>query len=108
MSAELTTALIGLILAVTGLVKLWTDFLKLKKDRAETKEARDKDSQVLHDLVLKHDFAITTIKDNQALHNTVIDDLKDSVAVLNTNVVKLGVVVDNLTDIVKELKNEKA
>lgn len=108
MTPELTAALIGLALALTGLVKVWTELVKLKKDRLETATRRDADSQSLHDKVLSHDFLIAQIKDNQALHATVVDDLKDELGTLNTNVVKLNVVVENLVDVIKEMKNEKA
>jgi len=107
MTPELTAALVGLVLALTGLVKLWTELVKLKKDRMETSTRRDADSAQLHDKVLAHDFLIAQIKDNQALHATVVDDLRDELGTLNTNVVKLTVVVETLADNMKELKNEK-
>lgn len=104
MSTELIVAIIAFLAAGTALLKQITDMLKMKAQRQETKEARDKDSQELHDQVLKNTLAITTLKDNQALHATVMDDLRDAVSVLNTNVAKLGVVVDNLSEAVRELK----
>lgn len=104
MSTELIVSIIAFLAAGTALLKQITDMLKMKAQRQETKEARDKDSQELHDQVLKNTLAITTLKDNQALHATVMDDLRDAVSVLNTNVAKLGVVVDNLSEAVRELK----
>lgn len=103
---KIVAAVVGLLGALTMLVKVYTDILRIKADRSSTKEARDKDSQELHDQVLKNTLAITTLKDNQALHATVMDDLRDAVSVLNTNVAKLGVVVDNLSEAVRELKHD--
>ena len=101
---QFVAAVIGLLLALTALVKVHTDILKIKADRKSTAEARDADSQKIHDLILKHDFAITALKDAQALTATVVDDLRDQCAALNSNIVKLDVNIANLTEAVKELK----
>ena len=97
-------AIVLLITNIAALVKVFADVLKIKADRADVKEYRDKDSQELHDMILKHDFAITSLKDQTALQATVVDDLRDQVATLNTNIVKLDVNVGNLTEAIKELK----
>ena len=105
MEPQLIAAIVGLLLALTGLVKVWTDVLKIRAERADTKAIRDADSAKLHDDVLKHTMQIAQLKDNQAMHATVIEDLRDVTNSLNTNVAKLGVVVEGLTDAVKELNN---
>ncbi len=61
----------------------------------------------MHDQVLKNTFQIQQLKDNQTLNATVVDDLKDQVNLLNTNVIKLTVVVEQLGDTIKEMKYEK-
>ena len=104
MTPELVVAIIAFLAALTALVKQITDVLKLKAQRQETKEARDADSLSMHDELLKHSMLITQLKDNQALHATVMDDLRDTTQLLNTNVAKLGVVVDGLAEAIKELK----
>lgn len=102
---KLIAALIGLLVELTVLVKVYTDILRMKADRADTKTARDKDSLEIHDAILKHTMQIAQLKDNQAMHANVIEDLRDVTNSLNTNVAKLGVVVEGLTDAVKEMKN---
>ena len=108
MTNELWAALIGaLILLLTNTataVKLWADVQKQKADRAATKAQRDQDSQDLHDKVLSHSFAIQQLKDAQSLTATVVDDLRDTCAQLNSNIVKLDVNVSNLTETIKDLK----
>ena len=103
------TALIVAATSLVGnlalLVKVVTDKIKLTNDRAATAAARDKDSQDLHDSVLKHGFQIQQLRDQQALTSTVVDDLRDTCNTLNTNIVKLDLNVANLTDVIKELKN---
>lgn len=99
-------AVIALIVNTSALVKAYTDIIKIKNDRAETKSARDADAARLHDDVLRHTMQIAQLKDNQALHATVMDDLRDTTAALNTNVAKLGVVVESLSETVKRLRRE--
>lgn len=104
----------ALIVAATSLCangailfKVITDKIKLTRERADTAATRDKDSQELHDAVLKHGFMIQQLRDQQALTATVVDDLRDTCATLNTNIVKLDINVANLADVIKELKNDK-
>lgn len=101
---KLIAALVLFITNLAGLVKVWSEVTKQKADRADTKLARDKDSQELHDKVLKHDFAISQLKDAQSLQATVVDDLRDQCSALNANIVKLDTNVANLTEAIKELK----
>lgn len=104
---ELTVALIGFIVALTALIKLYTEVLKIKKDREAVKLARDRDSEDLHDQVLKNTFQIQQLKDAQSLTATTLDDLRDTCAALNTSVAKLDVSSANLADAVKELKRAR-
>lgn len=97
-------AVVLLLTNTAAAIKLWADVQKQKADRAETKIARDADSQSLHDKVLSHGFQIQQLKDAQSLTATVVDDLRDTCAQLNSNIVKLDTNVTNLTEAVKELK----
>lgn len=103
--AALVVAITSLVANLALLVKVIADKIKLTNDRAATATARDKDSQDLHDAVLKHGFMIQQLKDQQALTSTVVDDLRDTCATLNTNIAKLDLNVVNLTEAIKELKN---
>lgn len=100
----LIVAITSLVANLAILVKVVTDKIKLTNDRLATKAERDKDSQDLHDTVLKYGFQIQQLKDQQALTSTVVDDLRDTCATLNTNIVKLDLNVGNLTEAIKELK----
>ena len=101
---KLTAALVGLIVELTLLVKVWRDLLAVKQARADTAQLRDRDSIEVHDKILKHDFAISQLKDAQSLQATVVDDLRDQCSALNANIVKLDTNVANLTEAIKELK----
>lgn len=101
----LIVAVTSLVANLAILVKVVTDKIKLTNDRLATKAERDKDSQDLHDTILKYGFQIQQLKDQQALTSTVVDDLRDTCATLNTNIVKLDLNVGNLTEAIKELKH---
>ena len=108
MTNEQIAALVGAVVMCLGnlcaLIKVWTTVAQQRADRAQTKEARDKDSLELHDKVLKLEFTTIQLKDQQALTATVVDDLRDQCTALNTNIVKLDMAVANLTEAIKELK----
>ena len=101
---KLIAAIVAFLGALTMLVKVYTDILRIKADRSSTKEVRDKDSQELHDKVLAQGFAIQQLKDAQSLTSTVVDDLRDQCSTLNSNIVKLDVNVANLTEAIKEMR----
>lgn len=103
---KLIAAIILLLTNLAALVKVFADVLKVKADRKETKSLRDQDSQELHDRVLKHEFAISQLKDTQSLQATVVDDLRDQCSALNSNIVKLDTNVANLTEAIRELRRQ--
>ena len=103
---KLIAALVGLIVELTLLVKVWRDLLAMKQAGADTAQLRNKDSLEVHDKILKHEFAISQLKDAQSLQATVTDDLRDQCSALNTNIVKLDTNVANLTEAIKELRRQ--
>ena len=104
---KLIAAIVLLVTNIAALVKVFADVLKIKADRAEVKSVRDADSQSLHDTVLKQGFMIQQCRDSLSLYQTVQEDLKTELNILNTNVAKLTVVVETLSETVKEIKNAK-
>lgn len=103
--AALVVAVTSLVGNLALLVKVITDKIKLTNDRLATKTERDNAEQEIRDAVLKHGFQIQQLRDQQALTSTVVDDLRDTCATLNTNIAKLDLNVVNLTEAIKELKN---
>ena len=106
MTPELIVAVIAVLGAITALIKQITDNLKLKAARSETAQARDADSRELHDTVLKQGFQIQQCRDSLTLYQTVQEDLKTELNLLNTNVAKLTVVVENLGETVREMRRQ--
>lgn len=81
-------AALPIVVTVLGLAFMYR---KIITDRKMTSIERNKDSESIHDTLLKHTFEINRIRDEQLLHNTVLNDLREQIAVLNTNIAKLSV-----------------
>lgn len=107
MSVELGAALVGFIIAVTTLVKVITDKIKLTTERAETKKVRDADSQELHDRAQENSWEIKRIKEDVTVLKTHLDDHQLQLSVLNTELAKLGTKMDSVLDAIKDLKESK-
>ena len=105
-SGELIAAIVLVLGAAATYLKSKAEINKIRAERLATKAERDLDSEKLHDRMLKAEFSITQLKDNQALQATVVDDLRDQCATLNTNIVKLDTNVANLTEAIKDLKHK--
>ena len=97
----ISSSALPVVVVVLGGIYLYK---KIDGERKTTKELRDKDSLEVHDTLMKHSFQITQLKDQQALISTVVDDLRDTCSQLNTNIVKLDTNVQNLTEVVRELR----
>lgn len=68
----------------------------INKQRKDTKQTRDQDSLALHDKILKHDFEISNLKGQSVAHDTIINDLREQIALLNTNLVRLSVLIERM------------
>lgn len=81
-------------------------YLYIQAKRKETKSERDKDSQDLHDKILKHDFEITNIKGELGQQRNVNDDLNRQIIELSKAVASFTQAVENLAETVRELKQD--
>lgn len=94
--SALSPSAIPIVVVILGLGYLWFKFGQEKKDRAITKDIRDKDSQEIHDTLLRHTFQIDELKGHSVHHEQVLDDLNKQMGLLNTNIVKLQVTIENM------------
>lgn len=101
---EAITAIIGalspsalpvVILCLGGLY-LWFRFGRMEKDRSETKQLRDTDSQNLHDDVLKLKFDVSNLNGIVDLHKNKLESIDQQLAIVNQELVKLNVQVEHL------------
>jgi DNA repair exonuclease SbcCD ATPase subunit len=94
----------GLIAAITAWVKAKTSTEQIKAERLRTKESRDKDSQDLHDAVMKNTWEISQLKDMSCHRDQVIEQLQQQISILNSTMATTNVKLDTLTEAIKELK----
>lgn len=73
-------------------------YKKIDSDRQKTKLERDADSQELHDKFLKLEFDVANMKGEVGHHKDVLEDLRNQVNLLNINIVKLTVSLENLVN----------
>jgi len=81
-------------------------YLKITSARKETKAERDKDSQEIHDKIIKHDFEIANLKGDFAQQRNVNEDLNKQIVELSKAVAQFSVAVETLTQAVAELKQD--
>lgn len=91
----ITPSALPLVVVVLGGLFIYK---KIDGDRAKTKEIRDTDSQKIHDDILKLQFKVSEIDGRTVKHEQVIEDLREQINLLNTNVVRLSVVIEQLAE----------
>ena len=91
----ITPSALPIVLVVLGGLYIYK---KIDSERSKTKEIRDTDSQKIHDDILKLQFKVSEIDGRTVKHEEVIDDLREQINLLNTNVVRLSVVIEQLAE----------
>ena len=76
-------------------------YKKIEADRKVTKNERDKDSQDLHDKIMKHDWEINQIKSDNNHRDILLDDLRKQVEAVNQNLAVVATKLDNLVEVIK-------
>lgn len=93
---------IGLLLLVAMYMYFKYKVGNIEIDRSKTKETRDSETTKIHDTLLKHSFEIDSLKLTSVHHSEVLDDIKQELGVLNTEIAKLSVGIDALTKLLKK------
>ena len=107
MNMEALAALIPFVpQAAIPLVICVCFYLYIQSKRKATAVERDKDSQEIHDKMLKHDFEIANLKGEFSQQRNVNDDLNKQIVELSKAVAQFSVAVDTLTQAVAELKQD--
>ena len=71
-------------------------YIIIKRQRQDTKQVRDQDSLALHDDILSLKFKVTNLEGQSVNHDAIINDLRDQIALLNTNIARLSVILDRM------------
>ena len=96
-------AALPIVITILGLFYIYR---KIGSDRESTKITRDKDSQELHDDVLKLKFKVTELDGRSTHHAAILEDLRTQMALLNTNIAKMSVHLDNFYVLMSKKKDE--
>lgn len=88
-----------------GIVSAAVVYIIVYLQRNSTKADRDKDSQELHDAVLKIQFKQSELDGRTVHHAEILDSLTQQINILNNNLSLLTQKLDYLNDYIKEIKN---
>lgn len=92
----ISPAALPLVIVVVAAIFFYFKFNSIAKDRENTKVQRDNDSQTIHDDILKLKFKVTELDGRTVKHESIIEDMRQQLSELNTNIVRLSVVVEEL------------
>lgn len=110
MTEHLITTLIGtlspsalpiVVVVVAGLF-FYYKFKSIEHDRNITKANREADSQNIHDDILKLKFRVTTLEGNNTHHEAVLNDLREQISILTSNIAKLSAQIEMMCDNLKK------
>ena len=76
----------------------------MSKDKEETKNCIDEESQDLHDLCKENALEIKHLKEELSQKNEILDTLRSQVNELNVNLAIVSERIVTLVDVIKELK----
>jgi hypothetical protein len=79
-------------------------YRKIESNRKVTKDERDKDSQDLHDKIMRHDWEINQIKADNNHRDVLLEDLRKQVEAVNQNLAIVATKLDSLVEAVKGKK----
>lgn len=99
----LITAIAGCLGALAAYLKSRTDISDIRNQRAETKSAREQDSQELHDQCKKNSWEIDRLKEDQKLLNQLLEGLRVQCNELNVNMAVLSDKMSSLIEVIRNL-----
>lgn len=100
--SSLSPSALPVVVLCLGGLYLYFKFGQMEKDRKETKVERDEDSQEIHDDILKLKFKVTELEGRTVHHADLLEDLREQVATLNSNISKLTVQLEMYCNLIKD------
>lgn len=100
--AAISPSALPLVVVAIAAIYFYYKFKSLEKDRTATKKNRDDDSQEIHDTLLKHSFELANLKGTIDLHNDKLESIDKQLSIVNQELVKLNIQVENLASALKE------
>lgn len=120
-NAEIIASIVGVLSglgALIGALTIWikqrtkiesaqTEIRAITDARAETATRRDNEMQELRESVTKSTWEINRIKDEMSHRDTLLEDLRAQLSALNTTMAVFTQKVDTLTEVMRELKEQR-
>lgn len=103
---EFIAAIIACLGALAAWLKSRADVGAIREERNETKALRDKDSQQMHDDILKLQFQANQNKDNIGLLFNQVADSNKQISLLTQQLAEVLVKMDNVISALKDLKED--
>lgn len=88
--AAIPASALPLVVVIVAVAYLFFKFKGQEKDRAVTKVARDKDSQDMHDSLLKLQFEMANLKGITDLHRETLEDLRKQMCIVVKELAELN------------------
>lgn len=121
MTPEIIAAIVGVLSGLGGLIGALTVWIKQRTKieatqteiraiadaRVETATRRDNEMQELRESVTKSTWEINRIKDEMSHRDTLLEDLRAQLSALNTTMAVFTQKVDTLTEVMRELKEQR-
>lgn len=86
----LSPSALPIVVLCLGGLYLWFRFGRIEKDREQTKAARDKDSQDMHDSILKLQFEMANLRGITDLHRETLEDLRKQMTIVVKELAELN------------------
>lgn len=88
--AAIPASALPIVVCIIAIAYLYFKFRGTEKDRAETKAIRDKDSQDMHDSLLKLQFEMVNLKGITDLHRETLEDLRKQMCIVVKELAELN------------------
>jgi len=81
---------------VTAIIAAVVVYVIIYLQRNSTASRRDEDSQGIHDDILKLRFEVDNLKHSDVHKEEILEDLRNQLNILNTNLAKLSVTIEGM------------
>lgn len=105
-NADFIASVVALLGSLAAFIKSRADIGTIREERRESKEERDKDSQKMHDDILKLQFNSQRNMDNIGLLFEQVSDSNKQISLLTKQLAEVLVKMDNMISALKELKED--
>lgn len=100
--STLSPSALPIVVVVVSALFFFYKFKSIEHDRNITKANRNADSQNIHDDILKLKFRVNALEGNNVHHEEVLNDLREQISILTTNIAKLNTQIEMMCNNLKK------